>query len=93
MRLQEQQQQAAMAAFRQHQQMAFIQQQQQQQRMAAVNAGIPQQMCGDMGTPSNMQNCQVPAGQVIAAQQHYQQQQQMVGVVLFNTEISISPSC
>uniref|UniRef100_A0A915M1H6 Uncharacterized protein n=1 Tax=Meloidogyne javanica TaxID=6303 RepID=A0A915M1H6_MELJA len=77
LRLQEQQQQAAMAAFRQHQQMAFIQQQQQQQRIAAVNAGIPQQMCGDMGTPSNMQNCQVPAGQVIAAQQHYQQQQQM----------------
>nr|CAD2182114.1 unnamed protein product [Meloidogyne enterolobii] len=75
LRLQEQQQQAAMAAFRQHQQMAFMQQQ-QQQRLAAVNAGIPQQMCGDMG-PSNMQNCQVPAGQVIAAQQHYQQQQQM----------------
>nr|CAD2201877.1 unnamed protein product [Meloidogyne enterolobii] len=76
LRLQEQQQQAAMAAFRQHQQMAFMQQQQQQQRMAAVNAGIPQQMCGGMVMPSNMQNCQVPPGQVIAAQQHYQQQQQ-----------------
>ncbi|KAL7074499.1 hypothetical protein ACQ4LE_006897 [Meloidogyne hapla] len=73
-RLQEQQQQqAAMAAFRQHQQMAFM----QQQRMAGMGAGMPQQMCGGMGMPPNMQNCQIPPGQAVATHQHYQQQKQM----------------
>ena len=57
-----------MAAFRHHQQIAFI----QQQRMVTIGAGVPQQMCG---MPPTVQPCQIPSGQAVASQQHFQQQQ------------------